>query len=381
MPYANVTAEIIAEQDKLLEMKLAGKSRQDMMAATGLSFRAVRRRLDAAYKRARLDPTIADRLAHLGVTDLAGLHSGWLINKDKKGSGESLYFYLGPDEVDKEAYIEALSDAFENVPPAPPIEAPEYVVKNTLAFFPIADWHLGAAITESEGGREYSPSIGVQRLRTAFGRCHAAIPPSETAVIAWLGDTTHADNAKNQTPRSGHPLQVSGSHHSNVALACHSLIWQVDMALAKHKEVIVTIRRGNHDPGTPVALILGLQGRYRDEPRVTVLDDESPWMCIRRGKVLLIGHHGDGIKPAELALTIPALFRDDWGKSEFPYLFTGHLHSRKSEEFGAIRWQQLPALGVNDQYASDMGYTDTGGMLAMCFDTKSGAASEFSVRL
>ena len=375
-------ATLFHEQDRAVALQIAGLTYGQIAKEMGLTLSAVKRRLTAARKRERLDPLIAQKLAERGVTDLAGLHSGWLMDRDEHGAGQSLYFYLGPDgPISPEEHAEMLAAAFANVPPAPQIKAPEHVAKGKVAFFPVSDFHLGAVITEQEAEAAYNRAIAVARLRSGFSLSHAAIPPAETAIILYNGDTTHANDFKDRTPRSGHVLKVEGSHHSNVTLACECLIWQVDMALERHGEVIVSVRRGNHDPSTPTALILGLKGRYANEPRVTIQDDENDYFLFQRGKLFICAHHGDGQKPEKMALNIPHKFRREWGISDHHYFFTGHLHHTRSDTFGGLYWKQLPALTVLDQHAQQMGYAETGGMLAMLFDTASGACSEFTTRL
>ena len=83
-----MTDKIIQEQDACYAAQQSGKSRDQIAKALGLSRDQVKRRLAGAKKRLRLDPELAARLAAIGITDLAGLHSGWLLEKDKEGSGE-----------------------------------------------------------------------------------------------------------------------------------------------------------------------------------------------------------------------------------------------------------------------------------------------------
>ena len=102
--------EILKQQDICLQYSKDGKSHGEIAALTGLSYDKVYRRISGAKKRERLDPALAYRLTKAGVTDLAGLHSGWLLEKDAKtGSGHSLYFYLGPDE-EKISFADAIRD-------------------------------------------------------------------------------------------------------------------------------------------------------------------------------------------------------------------------------------------------------------------------------
>ncbi len=373
---------VLKEQAQAYALRQEGFSLSEIMEKMGMGRSAVKRRLDGIRKRMRLDPELAARLQAEGIVDLAGLHSGWLINKDENGAGQSLYFYLGPDgPVSPEEHFEAMSEAFASIQPAPAIKAPRHVETGKVAFFPVADWHLGAVATESEVGADYNREIAIERLRDGFSRCHAALPGCETAIVAYVGDVTHANDRKEVTPKSGNRLKVEGSHFQNVTLACQSVIWQVDMARRQHKNVVVVIRRGNHDEDVPVALTLALNARYEKDPRVTVVNDESPYYVFQKGRLFICMHHGDGQKPEKMALAVPHKFRREWGLSDHHYFFTADKHHTKSDTFGGLHWKQLPALCRLDQYAHHQGYADTGGMMAVLFDTETGMAAEFTVRL
>lgn len=376
------TPQVISEQHEAYRLYQQGLSRVEIAEQMGIHYESVKRRIQGARKRLALDPELAAKLEARGIVDLAGLHSGWLIDRDENGGGQSLYFYLGPDgPVPLEEHCEIMAEAFKAIPPVTPVEPPENVEKGKVAFFPVADWHLGAVTTESETGAAYNREVAVTRLKDGFMRCQGAIPPCETAIILCLGDLTHANDYKDRTPRSGNVLKVEGTHHANLTLACQTVCWAIDAALMRHGNVIVSVRRGNHDPSTPIALILAIKARYADEPRVSVQDDESDFFLFQKDKLFIAAHHGDGQKPEKMAMAIPHRFRREWGRSDHHYLFTGHLHHTKGDTFGGLYWKQLPALCRVDQHAHQMGYADTGGMMAMHFDTKGGACAEYTVRL
>ena len=286
---------------------------------------------------------------------------------------------LAPPPVDPEDIAERLKAALEDVEPAPVIPAPESVSSGCVAFLPTQDWHLGATISEPEGGA-YNRDIAIERLKAGFAQCNAAIPPSEVAIVLHNGDTTHANDDRDATPKSGHKLKVQGSHQSNLFAAETVIDWQIQTALTRHGRVEFAIKRGNHDPNTPAPIIMAMRARYRNEPRVTVIEDESPFYQFGMGKLFLVAHHGDGIPVKEMAQHIPHKFRREWGAADHHFLFTAHRHHSRADTFGGLHWRQLPAVCGLDQHAHQIGYADTSGMYSAWFDTQSGQMSEFSFR-
>lgn len=286
-----------------------------------------------------------------------------------------------PEPPDPEEYAEAMVERFKDIPPAPAVHLKESPVKDTMALFIVADWHLGASSTKEETGNAYNRKIAVERLRDGFSTCHAATAPSEFGIVLFNGDTTDADNDKRETPRSGHKLMVEGSHQSNLLLAEESADWSVQMALERHEKVIFSAKRGNHDPHTPPTLIAGMRARYADNPRVTVIEDEEPFFMFQHKKLFFVSHHGDGQKPEKMAETIKFKYRREWGRSDYHFFCTSHLHHSKADTFGGMRWRQTPAVCAIGQHGNQMAFADTGGMLSMWFDTVNGRWSEFEVRL
>lgn len=323
-----------------------------------------------------VDPAVKAGMDHVGTRMVpAGM---WVKTPPTdEAPGYSLYLRPGaPDPVDMVALI---ADHMANIPPAPSVEAPQNVNPNYVAFFPRTDWHLGASVTADVAGIPYNRQIAVDRLRAGFSALHAAIPASETAIILGNGDDTHSNDDRDVTPRSQHKLKVEGSHYDNVEMCIDLTAWQIDMALQKHGSVIVKLNPGNHDPNTPGPITFAMQQRYRSEPRVTVMSGQSPFFVFQRDDLFIVTHHGHGLKPKEMALTIPYKFREQFSRAKRHYFITGHLHFDKADTFGGLRWIQLPSICSLEQHGAEMGFSDNSGMVGMWFNTNGGAKSEIAI--
>lgn len=315
--------------------------------------------------------------AGLGGLEVRGGHRR-VYDEDGKQIDTVRYSVPQPDLSD--TFLERMAVAFESIPAAPPIIQSETSAAGKIALFPQSDVHMGVDITADRGGTTYNPDLALERMRDGFAQTHAAIPACETAIILDNGDLTHANDDKDATPRSDHRLKVTNSHRKNLELCVIAKDWQIQMALERSERVIYRSNRGNHDPNTPDTVGIALKLRYRDEPRVTIDDSERETWIYQRGLVFLAAHHGHGIKPEKLAANIPPNFPEDFGRSRFWYLLTGHLHNPRQDTFGAFTWFQLPAICAMDQHTADMGYNDTAAMRAMMFCERAGLKHDMTVR-
>jgi len=343
--------------------------------AMALSLPGLRSRLSRGRKR------FGER-AHKKTGLPAGYAPGPITVQQRADGSISQVWNRGKPIIDPDDLAKVYREAFAKLPTATPTPAPADTDPDSVALFPACDWHFGAHVPEQVTGHKYDREVAVERLREGFDFCHGAVPASKTAIILWNGDTTHADNDKAMTPKSGHRLQVEGTHHENIGLVIRCAIWQIDLALTKHENVEFVATKGNHDPGTPTPLLYALEQRYHDEPRVTIKTDTGgDFWTFQRGALFLVAHHGHGLKPERLSSEIKFKFRRDFGVSDYHYFFTSHLHHERADTFGGLRWFQLPALGMLDQHGQESGFSDTGGMSSFHFDTGRGTVRKFDVRL
>lgn len=319
------------------------------------------------------------QLAGLGGLEVRGGHRRVY---DEAGKQIDTVRWSAPqdDGLTPEEYADKIIAAFADMPPAPRVAAPAHTIKGYAGIYVVSDLHYGATVTKAEAGLEYNREIARERAKTGFAQCNAAMPPCEVAVVLYNGDTTHSNDNKHRTPKSGNPLRVEGSHQSNIFAIEEIIAWQADEALAKHERVFLVIKPGNHDPDTPCGLIMAMRARYRENPRVTVVDDENPYFVFQMGRLFFCSHHGDGASPMKRALSIPHKFRRDWGVSDFHWFFTGDKHHAKADTFGGLHWRQVPSMISLEQHSQGEGYSDTSGMYAAWFDTETGRMSEMEIR-
>lgn len=362
-------------QREALDLHDKLKSNQKVGDALNISKSAAQQLIAAARAHENADPSVIRAMAAIGATRTP---KAFWAKEDKNGNITHSVL-MGPED-NTESHIDAIREAFSDIPQAPPIIQSEHSQAGKIAFFPHSDVHIGIDIDADRGGRDYTPEIAIERLRDGFSQLHSSIPACETAIILNNGDLTHANDDRDVTVKSQHRLKVKGSHRSNLNLAVMATAWQIDMALQRSARVIYRPNRGNHDPNTPDTLTIALGMRYANDPRVTIDASEREIWVYQKGLVFLSAWHGDKQKPAAVCANLPGLFPDPFGKSRFWYGFTGHFHGAAQGVHGAIHWWQLPSVCSPDQHSADANYTDDSAMRAMMFCERGGLKHDMTVR-
>jgi hypothetical protein len=304
-------------------------------------------------------------------------HSMWTKVPPKDGEpGFSVYHKI---EQPPEDVAERIRVALEGLTPAEPVIAPESVMANQITAYLLSDRHTGMMAWARETGEAYNTELACRRVKDWVSRCVAASPASHTALILDNGDGQHADDQTNQTPRSKHGLDVDTRYFRTIEADVEALGTAIELAKAKHTRVIVRIMAGNHNPHSWIALLVGLAERYRQDPRVEVIRDPSEFFVMEWGKVLIAAHHGDKARPDRLVHFIADEFAEMWGRTRHRYLFTGHLHSHKSQDIGGVTWEQLRAVTARDAYAYSNAYVGRAQMQAITYDRDLGEVQRVKV--
>jgi hypothetical protein len=321
--------------------------------------------------------------------NLAGLNGmeakgGWIHNYNSLGNKVGTTRWNAPVEnpASPETVAVKIAETLSGIIAIPEIIMGSRPREDVVNLFANSDFHLGAVMPEGKGHRAYNREIAVERVRAGFSELHGSLSPADTAIILDNGDRLHANDDRDVTVKSGHRLKVEGSHGSNFLLGLETAIWQIEMSLTTHNEVIYQANPGNHDPNITQPLLVALKMRYLNNPRVKIDTEESHLSIFQRGRVFISSHHGHGQKPTALSASIQHTFRKKYGVSDFHYLYTGHLHSEKSDTFGGMQWTQLPSIVSTTQYEEEMVFTDTSGIYGASFDVVNrGRFKEISLRL
>lgn len=228
--------------------------------------------------------------------------------------------------------------------------------KDLLSVIPFGDPHIGMHAWGEETGDDFDLKIAERDLCGAVDRLVNTAPDTEECLIANLGDYFHADNMDAKTWRSGHSLDVDSRWAKVLRVGIKAMRQCIESALEKHKRVTVINAIGNHDDHSSLFLTIALGHIYEDEPRVAINDLPRAVHFHEFGKVMLAVTHGHSIKMAALPQVAASEEAAMWGRTEFRYGLTGHIHHDSAKEYAGMKVESFRTLAARDAYAASHGY-------------------------
>jgi hypothetical protein len=314
------------------------------------------------------------RISQLGqFTNFAELPPGFILDRvtihaNKDGPVQE-WVKLKGDAVSYEEAVHAIEAALTDRIPALPVDpiSIQHTNADLVTFYLIIDHHLGLYSWEAETGANYDLTIAQRDLRNSYRSLVAVTPPSSKAIILNVGDFFHSDDNTNRTRRSGNVLDADGRYAKILEIGVDLEISAIELALTKHETVEVRNLPGNHDPYASIALNTGIRMAFRNNPRVHVSRDPSPFYFFRHGKVLVASTHGDMIRATDMPSVVAAYAPKDWGETEHRYIYLGHVHHASvggGERYGAT-WETFRTLAAKDAWAAQSGYASGRSMVAI----------------
>jgi transcriptional regulator with XRE-family HTH domain len=336
--------DIKQEQITAARLKAEGMTRAEIAEEMGITKRQVKSRLSGHAKWERLDPEIRSRLEKKGYTDVAGLHSGWLIDKNKYGAGESLYFFLGRDEETAESAEDIIAEACARLENRSPVVAlPKYLGGENLLVISPADIHMGKLAEALETGDEYNMEIAERRTKEGVkGLLEIGQKWGIEAITINTGnDSLHVDNNRGTTT-SGTPQSTTGSIFSMFDAMLETWVWVIETA-AEYAPVHVVFDPSNHPWVSDWMLNRAVMAWFKNDNRVT-FDVDMNDRRHRKYQVYgcnLIGYtHGDGAKEKDLPNLMQYECREWWGKTQRGYWIIKHKHHKDAKTVGLRGYQQ-----------------------------------------
>ena len=260
--------------------------------------------------------TVPKGFAIKGVSTLRDSHGNTIVEWTKTREE--------PSAVD---YAEMLKTAFADYQPAAvPVALPTDPYTDSATLYALSDQHWGMFAWKGDAPENWDLKIAEMVIGGATERLFASTAPSALGIVLGGGDATHADNNSNMTAKSGNVLQVDGRYDKVIGAVCRYYVKTVDLALAKHQRVIVRVLKGNHDEHAATAIGYFLLAWYRNEPRVTVDVDASPYWWFRFGKTLLGATHGHAAKPERMPMIMAHRRAEDWGETKHRFVHMFHVH-------------------------------------------------------
>jgi hypothetical protein len=226
----------------------------------------------------------------------------------KDGSLIQRWDRVQQDKADaQQALMDAISETCNELKQAPRVAQPKKVTPNLLNLYTIADLHIGLYAWARESGEDYTTSVAKEMLWQCFSQMIDSMPPSESCIIANLGDFIHYDGLLSQTPAHHNVLDSDSRYQKLAEVALDLQIWMVEKALKKHKNVHLVNVEGNHDEAGTPWLKVAMSRIFAKNPRVSVDVNPAPYHATLHGETMLAWHHGHKRKDKYLG----ALFASD----------------------------------------------------------------------
>lgn len=361
--------QLIKEQVSALKLQGQGYSHAEICKELGLSHSAVKRRISAAKKMERLDPEILKRLQDKGVVDLAGLHSGWLLEKDDQGSGQSLYFYLGPDE-EKISFADAVIESLKDIPRLEPVQRIADVKERGRGY---ANW---LAMADLHVGGDYTDPIIEENFNQAIDDLVRRMPPAQHAVLFELGDLLEMNDHKGVTPGSGNHLEVKLGNEAFLEatqIAVRLVRRALYRLLETHDTVEAHFIRGNHDETAFIAVMIALQEHFADNPRVNIVVSADEYRVVTWGKCAAFPNHGDKLKWPQLKDVWTEEFPDEWAAAKaHRVIMTAHFHHDRRQDLIGCVGEHFRTLHGPNNWAKHRGLLSRGSLTAITVHAERG---------
>ncbi|HVJ31680.1 MAG TPA: oxidoreductase [Terriglobia bacterium] len=287
-------------------------------------------------------------------------------NFDNQGLVAQQWVTEKPSDVQREKlWREFAAELSADLPRVKSLPAPKRAAEHLMACYPVGDHHLGMLSWDQETGQNYDLTIAEQSLVSATDHLVRAVPACERAVIAFLGDYLHYDSFETVTPTSRNMLDADGRFPKMVRAGIRAMRYLIETAARYHQSVHVKVEIGNHDLSSSVFLMECLANIYEKEPRITIDTSPMHYHYFDFGKNLVMTHHGHGAKMQDLPLIMAHDRPAEWGRTEFRYIWTGHVHHDSVKDIQRCRVESFRILAPADAWASQKGYRSMQDMKAI----------------
>lgn len=261
-------------------------------------------------------------------------------------------------EKQQEIMREAVDAFTDELPVYATLPAPqERLATDVIPWFNIGDAHLGMLAHSMEVGHNFDLNIAASELVLAMKMLIDRASGYERCVIQDMGDFTHYENMAGVTEGHGHALDFDTRFQRMIRIYIQTMRTIVDYALRKFKYVDVIKNQGNHSRTNDIWMANFLRHVYQNNPRLTVLNNDSVFTAYRMGNTLVMSHHSDKCKHQKLVDVMATDFREDFGECKYKYIDIGHVHHKSvAKEYGDVIIESFNQLAPSDKYAYEGGW-------------------------
>jgi hypothetical protein len=310
------------------------------------------------------------------------LPKGHVLERASLKVGDSWYkTRVGYDPQD---FLEAMQRAFENyTPAAPPTPLEDLPYQNFLTLYALPDMHIGMFSWGKETDVDWDLNIAEKAITETIEKIHLRTIPSEIGVVLVGGDAVHSDTRNNMTEKSGNILQVDGRYDKVVEVTERIVVRTVELALHKHRRVLVRVLKGNHDYHTSVAIAHFLKAWYRNDPRVSVDTSPSLFWFFQFGQNFIAAHHGHETKAELMPMKMADARPQIWGTTKYRYahIFHWHRSEKKRDTIGGVWVEKHEAPIPKDDWGYGRSFLSGRSLCSIAYDPERGESSRVTENL
>lgn len=181
---------------------------------------------------------------------------------------------------------------------------------------------------------------------------------NELESIVYVVGSDEFNSEFTSTTTKGTPQQNIATYHDSFTTICDYEVKIISYLKEHCSDLRIVYVPGNHDEYVGWHLVKWLESYFRDVPEIVF--DSSPRYrkYLGFGTTAFMLNHGDAMKPAKLAGIFPIEFKDKWSYYQNFYIFTGDKHHELSQDFGGIKFYQIPAFSsARSAWDEKNGYT------------------------
>lgn len=259
------------------------------------------------------------------------------------------------------------------------VAPPAVLSDDLLCVYPLGDPHIGLLAWGREtGGGDFDLKIAEKQLFAAVDMLVERVPPARRAILANVGDFFHVDNDSQLTPGGKNKLDADSRYGKIMETGILLMERLIDRIREKHADVMIVNVPGNHDPQGARVLNLLLKKSYKNEPRVTIVENYNPFMYERFGKVLLGFNHGE-VKHEKLPAIMASDRPQDWGVTTYRHWITGHIHHMTVKDYEGCTVESFRTLAPRDDWHNSKGYRARQSLCAITYDASYGELTRATV--
>jgi hypothetical protein len=300
------------------------------------------------------------------VQDFRGKHSGLNAECEAKGipiDSVNHYWYKG-DHYSIHAKIgdnveQVVSGLIEEMkkhsPRYPTLVFPKLKEGHLLVIDP-ADVHLNKLCSAYETGDEYNIEIAEKRLMDGVQGILEKVQGFHIEQILFISgnDKLHVDTPKSTT---------TGGTFQDTHLMWYDAFRFAVKAEVKVLEMLLPVAPvhyqydpSNHDYTNGFFMAQTIEAWFKNCEGITFNTSISHRKYFTYGQNLIGTTHGDGAKEQDLPLLMAHEAAKDWGTCKHKYIYTHHIHHKKSKDYMGVCVESLRSPSGTDSWHHRNGY-------------------------